>query len=122
MRHEKGQSLVEMALILPLILLMLAIALDIGRAMVVYMNVVHAAREASWVASQPYGTVGAAQGAALIALADAGLNPSQARITVTIHSTGQPVQATIMYSYEPLMPILPIGPIEIRATETAVRW
>lgn len=122
MGQERGQSLVEIALILPIILLMLAITFDIGRAMTAYMDVVHAAREASWVASQPYGTVGAAQNAARAALADAGLDPARAAVTVVIRPTGQPVEATVSYVYDPLMPILPVGPITIRARNTAVRW
>ncbi len=122
MQRERGQSLVELALILPIMLLLLGIALDIGRGMMVYMNVVHAAREAAWVAAQPDGTQAAAVSAARTALADAGLDPDQAVVTVTIRPAGSPVDATVTYNYTPLMALLPIGPIPIRAVQTTVHW
>jgi len=50
-RGEKGQSLAEMALVLPLLLLLLAVAVDCGRAFRVYIIITNAAREGARVAS-----------------------------------------------------------------------
>jgi len=51
-RGEKGQSLVETALVLPLLLLLLAIAVDCGRAFRAYVIITNAAREGVRAASR----------------------------------------------------------------------
>ncbi len=119
---DHGQSLTELALILPFLFLFLAIALDVGRAMMVYMEVVHAAREGAWVASQPGGSVVRAHRAVSNALREAGLDPSQARVRVIIRPSGAPVEVHIRYTYTPLLPLLPVRALPIRVREVAVRW
>lgn len=54
-RNEKGQGLVEMALVLPLLLLILFGIIEFGRVMGAGLVVAHSARDAA-----RYGTVGAA--------------------------------------------------------------
>ena len=49
---ERGQSLVEMALVLPLLLLLLAVAVDASRAFRVFVIVTNAAREGARTASR----------------------------------------------------------------------
>ncbi len=51
-RGEKGQSLVETALVLPLLLLLLAVAVDCGRAFRAYVIITNAAREGVRAASR----------------------------------------------------------------------
>jgi hypothetical protein len=54
-QHEKGQSLVEMALALPLLLLILAGLLDLGRVYFTYLTIQDAATEgASYLAVNPF--------------------------------------------------------------------
>jgi Flp pilus assembly protein TadG len=45
--HGRGQSLVEFALTLPLLLVLLLFALDVGRLFYVYVGVQNAVREAA---------------------------------------------------------------------------
>src|SRR6476660_1761591 len=51
-RHEQAQSLVEIALILPVMLLLMLTALDLGRLMYSQIVVTNAAKEGALVASQ----------------------------------------------------------------------
>jgi Flp pilus assembly protein TadG len=51
MKSEKGQSLVEFALILPIFLLLLFAILDFGRIYFAYLTIDHAGREAARAAS-----------------------------------------------------------------------
>jgi Flp pilus assembly protein TadG len=56
-KHERGQSLVEMALALPILLLLLVGATDVGRAFYTYVAITNAAREgARYGASNPSST------------------------------------------------------------------
>ncbi|NPA91324.1 MAG: hypothetical protein GXO55_07755 [Chloroflexi bacterium] len=119
---EEGQSLTELALILPVMLLLLAIALDAGRAMMTHMEVVHAAREGAWVAARPVTSEVMARRATLDALREAGLDPARASVSVVIRSPGQPVEVRVSYTYRPLMSFLPLRSITLRARQTAVRW
>ncbi len=121
-RGERGQSLAELALILPFMILFLAITLDVGRAMIVHMEVVHAAREGVWVASQPTGSVHRARRAVRRVLSDAGLDPSRAHVRVIIRRPGRPAVVRVTYEYRPLMPWLPVHSLNIQAREVAVRW
>ncbi|MFZ7943942.1 TadE/TadG family type IV pilus assembly protein [Neobacillus sp. 19] len=51
MKSEKGQSLVEFALILPLLVMLLFGIVDFGRAFHAYLTIDHAGREAARAAS-----------------------------------------------------------------------
>lgn len=51
MKSEQGQSLVEFAIVLPLLLLLLLGIVDFGRAFHAYLTVDHAGREAARAAS-----------------------------------------------------------------------
>jgi Flp pilus assembly protein TadG len=46
--HDRGQGLVEFALILPVMMLILLIAVDFGRLFFTYIQVNNAAREAAF--------------------------------------------------------------------------
>jgi Flp pilus assembly protein TadG len=55
MPHSRGQGLVEFALVLPVMMLILLVAVDAGRLFFTYIEVNNAAREAASVASQHIG-------------------------------------------------------------------
>jgi Flp pilus assembly protein TadG len=50
-RDERGQSLVELSLLLPLLIMVAMGALDFGRVYVAYVTIVNAAREGAFYAS-----------------------------------------------------------------------
>ncbi len=119
-RHHRGQSVVELALILPLFIVLLAITFDVGRGMASYMTLIHAAREGAWVASkQPWDTP-AVENAVRAALREGGLEVARARITVDAGPPGAPVTVTVTYAYDPLLP-LPWRTITLRAQHSMVR-
>jgi PKD repeat protein len=51
-RHDRGQSLVELALVLPVLLVLLAAALDLGRVFYATISLNNAAREGAMAAAQ----------------------------------------------------------------------
>ena len=51
-RHDRGQALVEFALVLPLMLLLLLLAVDFGRLFTTYIAVNNAAREGAFYAAE----------------------------------------------------------------------
>ncbi len=118
--RERGQSIVELALMLPLLLLLLAVVFDLGRAMYAYMYVTHSAREATWVAVQrPWDTNGIRR-AALSTLTQAALDPGRASVNITVGRPGEPVTVVVTYAYEPTLP-LPVGTLSLSASHTMVR-
>jgi len=119
--RNRGQSLVELALTLPLLFTLLAATFDMGRGFTIYLTTVHAAREGAWVGSQRPWDTGAIQQAALDEITRAGLDAGKASVSVSSSSSGQPVQVTVTYQYTPVLPFLPVsGDIQIQATETMI--
>jgi len=55
LRSERGQSLVELALVLPLLILLLMGIADLGRAFYSYIEITNAAREGARYAVRHYG-------------------------------------------------------------------
>ena len=47
--HQRGQEMVEAAFILPILILLLLIVVDLGRAFYTYITVIDAARELSLI-------------------------------------------------------------------------
>lgn len=80
--REGGQTLVEFALLLPLLLLLLFGTIAFGRIFFAYLEVVEIAHDAARVASLG-GSTGAAQAAGLQAGTAVGLNAADLTITVT---------------------------------------
>jgi Flp pilus assembly protein TadG len=131
-RLRTGQSLVEFALILPVLLLILMGVIDFGRAIYAYNAVSNAAREGARTAivdqSVSGGTYVAAQAAAEQATA-LGLNPADTdEIEVTFPDPGGigtcatpgvgcTVRVEVHYAFEPLTPIIGniLGPIDVGA-------
>ncbi len=118
-RHESGQGLLEFALILPVLLMILAGVLDLGRLYFAYVAVTDAAAEgASYAASYPNEVAeieARAQGASQLS-----------GVTVTYSGeaeAGETVTVTTSYSFTVATPIIngiAGGAIPLRATTSAV--
>lgn len=115
MRSEKGQSLVEFALVVPLLLVLLFGIIDFGRVFHVYLTLDHAGREAARAASigkddLTVKTV-AVNDASSINLTDdkISINPSP-------RSSGTDVTITITYKIDFLTPIIAqmVGPFDLK--------
>jgi Flp pilus assembly protein TadG len=96
---ERGQALVELSLLLPILLLIALGAIDFGRAFFAYTTIVNAAREGAWCASLASYCPGGAAGAAN---AEVG-SSLPGGITTTIAGGGAPgatVTVTVRYTFE----------------------
>ncbi|RME47784.1 MAG: pilus assembly protein [Chloroflexi bacterium] len=101
---QEGQSVVELALFLPVLLFIMVGALDLGRAFHAYTTVVNAAREgARYGAFHPTDSVGIrnhveqeAQGS--------GIDLSQSTVIVETPniSPGSPIKVTVIYQFQPI--------------------
>jgi Flp pilus assembly protein TadG len=118
-RRDAGQSLVEMALVLPILLLILLAIFDFGRAIYAYNIVSNSAREGARVAivnQSETAIVDEARNASI------GLDPTT--VDVTFSTCPPPVmigcQATVDVAHEwsPITPIIGsiLGPITVSST------
>ncbi len=103
LRGQRGQNLVELALILPVLVLIVTGTLDLGRGMQAYIGISQAAREGA-----RYGSVNGWDSAGMIAearneLQRSGLNPAEATITVVTANPGYPVRVTVSYRFTLLL-------------------
>ena len=98
-REERGQSLVEMALVLPLLLLLVAGIIDFGRAYNNYIIITNAAREGARAASRPPNNSVLIEAAVRREAADSGLDADAIIITIT-PSGGAAAGATIEVAAE----------------------
>jgi hypothetical protein len=110
--HGHGQSMVEFALILPLMVLIIAGIFDLGRAFYSLITITNAAREGA-----RYGTLHPADGAGIKAAAE--LEAQNSGITITDGNVnlicppnpmpptgcnrGQPLRVTVSYNYNEMI-------------------
>lgn len=127
---ERGQALIEFALILPVLLLLIFGVIKLGIAATSWSNETHLANEAARYAA--VNACSACGGQVLndwiLTQADtAGLkSPAQTHVTITFtdpgpknHCTADPVQVKLSYTYTLLnLPILPAFSLPITATST----
>ncbi len=114
-RRSRGQSLVEFALVTPIVLSLLVISIDLGRAMSAYNQVGGMAREgALYGAANPTDTSGIST-AALNESSLGGTAPtvtsSVANDSFTIPNTTTPYQkitVTVTYDFKPLFSFPPL--------------
>lgn len=120
MKSQKGQTLVETALILPIILMLLFGITDFGRILHVYLTLDHAGREAARGA-----TVGSEDDVILLQInnATAGLDENKLQIAITPQgkvnrASGSDVIIKLTYPVDFLTPIIGqvIGSIELENT------
>ncbi len=111
---QEGQSILELALLLPLLLLIVAGALDLGRAFHVYITVTNAAREgARYGALYPTDTSGIlnharqeASGAGLTLCDPMASPPSPCEIEFPDDAQtgpGYPIRMTVQYEFQPIL-------------------
>ncbi len=123
-RREKGQSLTEFALVLPVLLIILAGVLDLGRLYYAYMAVTDAAAEgAAYAAIYPDDTAGIYARAQEASGGLIEIDPDMVEVTLppTVQA-GAPVVVTVSYEFTMLTPfinvILPDGMLMLRADVT----
>jgi Flp pilus assembly protein TadG len=122
-RREKarGQALVELALIVPVLVLMLAIAADFGRAFTSYITISGAAREGAAFGMASSTHASDTDGIRAAALADAPLiwgTAPEVVSTTGIDPHGYlMVQVSVSYTFLPIIRIPPI-PNSIHMTRT----
>ena len=132
-RHDRGQSLVEFALILPILVLLLMGVFDFGRAIYAFNTVSNAAREGARTAIVDQSSVAGVPAAATEAANHAtalGLDPSDlANVDVQYLmpdltpgclslDIGCVAQVRVQYKFVPITPIIGniLGPITVSST------
>lgn len=112
MKSEKGQSLVEFALVLPLLILLLFGIVDFGRIFHAYLTIDHAGREAAREASIGKGNADVIDTAEEKAV---GIDLTEVTVSPEARSSGNDVTVTITYEITFLTPLIGsiFGPITL---------
>lgn len=103
MKSEKGQSLVEFALVLPILALLLFGIVDFGRIFHAYLTIDHAGREAARAAS-----VGKSKPEVEQVAVNSGssINLTTGDVEVDPGASGSEAKITITYPISPITPII----------------
>ena len=107
LKREDGQDLIELAFVLPVLLLILVIVVDLGRAFSTHMVLVNAAREGARQASWNAFDLQAITEAALNETRAAGLPDAAVSVSVGSASSGDPVQVSVQYDFPLISGLLP---------------
>ncbi|MCM3602696.1 pilus assembly protein [Robertmurraya korlensis] len=115
MKSQKGQSMVEFALVIPILILLLFAILDFGRVFHAYLAIDHAGREAARAASigKDDSTI---RSTAVSKASSISLAESQVAISPGgVKSSGSQVTITITYPISFLTPVISniTGPITL---------
>jgi uncharacterized protein (UPF0333 family) len=117
MKSQKGQSLVEFALVLPLLVVLLFGIMDFGRVFHAYLTIDHAGREAARAASigKDDTTV---KNTAVNDATGIGLTVDRVGVTPALRTSGTNVTVTITYPITFLTPLIGniVGPITLEDT------
>ena len=106
MKSQKGQSLVEFALVLPLLVLLLFGIIDFGRIFHAYLTLDHAGREAARIASIGKNDTDVRQ-AAVDDAVSIGLTEGRVDVSPTgTRTSGTKVSITITYPIDFLTPVI----------------
>jgi len=126
--RQRGQSLVETALVLPVVLILLMGLFDFGRAIFAYNTVAEAARNGARVAivNQTPADICAvaAQRAVGLGLSAGCVSPGQVGVSLSPSSGCTAINClqsvTVTYAFTPLTPIVSAftGPITVNSTST----
>ncbi len=123
-KNEKGQSLVEFALVIPLLMLILMAIIEFGLMFNSYITISNASREGARLAS-----LGGSDAAVIERVELVSHNIDISSITVTIapgasgRVTGEMVTVLVEYDYEMLSPIISniLSPLINIESETIMR-
>lgn len=102
-RRERGDGLVEFALILPVLMLLIMGIVDLGRAVYAYNVVANCAREGA-----RYGLVAPTDDSGMIAAAKSaavGLDTAQITVTVT-HPSSDSIKVEVRYNFQVATPLV----------------
>lgn len=125
-KSERGQGLTELAIALPVLLLLLLGMLDVGRAFWALVALKDAVSEgASYAASYPTRTTEIKERAAESSHALVALSPDMFSVDyVDPPTSGQPITVTVTYDFALLNPVInaivPGGTLTLRAADTHV--
>jgi Flp pilus assembly protein TadG len=99
---NQGQSLVELALLLPIFLLLAVVTFDIGRGIYYYSAVFNAAREgARYGIIDPDDYAGIDTAARNLAV---GLEPSNLYVDTFLNTTAKTIQVRVCYNFKLITP------------------
>jgi Flp pilus assembly protein TadG len=103
---EKGQSLVEMALVLPVVLVILAIVLDLGRVYYIAVALTDAAGEgATYAAINPADTAGVITRAQEASGGFVQIDTGMVTVDAPTIAPGAPVTVTVHYDFKVATPV-----------------
>lgn len=124
-KDEKGQSLVEVALAMPILILIMAGILDVGRAYFTYISLSDAAAEgAAYAANHPSLTTEIKERAADASNGLVVLGPEMVSVDCASLTAGWPITVSVEYEYDLITPFIqafvPDGKINMRATVAQV--
>nr|HID13799.1 pilus assembly protein [Anaerolineae bacterium] len=124
-QKEKGQSLIEFALLLPVLLIVLAGVLDLGRLYYAYVAVSDAAAEgAAYAAIHPDDTEGVVERAQAASSGLVEIDEGLVEIDCPTVAPGAPVTVTVSYTFTVATPFInamvPDGVLMLRAVATDV--
>jgi uncharacterized membrane protein len=106
-KGQRGQSMVEVALAMPVLLLILAGILDVGRAYFTYISLSDAAAEgAAFAAIHPLDTVQIVERAADASNGLVMLEPDMVSVIVGDLGAGNPITVAIEYDYDFITPFI----------------
>jgi Flp pilus assembly protein TadG len=121
-QKEKGQSLLELALILPLLIIILAGVLDLGRLYYAYVAVTDAAAEGASYAAihpEPGKRDEVLQRAQEASRGLVQIDPAMVEVDCPAVASGAPITVTVSYSFTVATPlinvIVPDGVLRLRA-------
>jgi uncharacterized membrane protein len=104
--REKGQSLTEMALVLPVVLVILAVVLDLGRLYYITVALTDAAGEgATYAAINPKDTTGAITRAQEASGGFVQIDTGMVTVDAPAIAAGAPVTVTVRYNFKVATPV-----------------
>lgn len=107
LKNQKGQALVEFALILPILLILVMAILQFGMMLNSYLTIENASREGARAGIVGSSDVEIKQ---LIISTSPRLNPQNLTVSITpdetVRKSGDTLTVNVSYNYEPIVPII----------------
>ena len=109
-RRDRGSAVVEMALVLPLLVMLVFGIVEFGRAYNTKVTLTHSARESVRVLAL---TQDPDQAKAAASAAAATLDPAKIQFTSTACTAGQPTTVTVSYPFSYDIPLVNSGSVTL---------